>query len=191
MDPQFINVWIYIQIRQVFTTFFLFALFGYYGSMIHYFWGHTVNTGTAMIWIHYFQRVPAGTLWKWWTHYLGYVFVRNKEMDPWFPKSSSRHSLEMMDPLLRLCIWQPYRIGSMISKECQQALFGNHGSTPKFKSGKTWPKKWIHDFQRVPAGTLWIWWIHSTILPNTYPIKWIQDFQIVPAGTLWKWWIHS
>ena len=64
MDPQFMNVWIYIQIRQVFTTFFLFALFGYYGSMIHYFWGHTVNTGTAMIWIHYFQRVPAGTLWK-------------------------------------------------------------------------------------------------------------------------------
>ena len=89
-----------------FYNLFLFALFGYYGSMIHYFWGHTVNTGTAMIWIHYFQRVPAGTLWKWWTHYLGYVFVRNKEMDPWFPKSSSRHSLEMMDPLLRLCICQ-------------------------------------------------------------------------------------
>ena len=47
-----------------FYNLFLFALFGYYGSMIHYFWGHTVNTGTAMIWIHYFQRVPAGTLWK-------------------------------------------------------------------------------------------------------------------------------
>ena len=173
-------------------------------------------------WIHDFQRAPAGTLWKWWTHCLGYVFGSLIELDPWFPKSASRHSLEIMDPLLSLnlakhdprngsmiskecllalfgydgsilpfCQIHILSNGSMISKECQQALFGNHGSTPKFKSGKTWPKKWIHDFQRVPAGTLWIWWIHSTILPNTYPIKWIQDFQIVPAGTLWKWWIHS
>ena len=54
---------------------------------------------------------------------------QNCRMDPSYPKSASRHSLEIMDPFLGSCFARfKLRSGSMISKECLLALFGNHGS---------------------------------------------------------------
>ena len=51
------------------------------------------------------------------------------QMDPLFPKSPSRHSLEIMDPFLGSCFARyVLRSGSIISKECLLALFGNDGS---------------------------------------------------------------
>ena len=61
-------------------------------------------------------------------------------------------------------------------------LFGNTGSTDLLTSGFT------HEFDKfsitIFIATLWVLWIHE-FLSN----KWIHDFQRVPAGTLWKLWI--
>ena len=114
---------------------------------------------------------------------------------------------EKSGPMISTMLLRFPHIGQAIFK----VLFGNTGSTDLLTSGFThefdkfsitifiatlwvlWiheflSNKWIHDFQRVPAGTLWKLWIQST---NKLALKWIHDFQRVPAGTLWKVWIHN
>ena len=72
-----------------------------HGSMIHYFWVHTVNAGARFFFL-----------------------------DPYFPISDQRELIGYHGSTFFFQFhMQNYgKIGSMVSNECQQALIGNHGS---------------------------------------------------------------
>ena len=72
-----------------------------HGSMIHYFWVHTVNAGARFFFL-----------------------------DPYFPISDQRELIGYHGSTFFFQFhMQNYgKIGSMVSNECQQALIGHHGS---------------------------------------------------------------
>ena len=102
-----------------------------HGSMIHYFWVHTVNAGARFFFLDpyfpisdqreligyhgstFFFPISYAKLWKDWIH--GFQWVpAGTHWTPWIHVK---------------CI--KLKNGSMISNECLLELIGNHGSTPK------------------------------------------------------------